>query len=350
MEVATAVRQHSAPPDAVPVLPGDVVHRLLPTDDGGMLHVLERGTGTPVVMLHGFTLTSRVWTLQFERLGQANRVVAVDLRGHGRSRGGSGGLGLERMAEDVVWLLEALDLREVVLVGHSMGGMVALMVAGIDAERDHGRVRSLLLLGTSAGPVRTRMGWALPLLRSLQAGSARARGGTGRGSAASPEPCDTAVRGSAPDRSRRPGARAPARSAPLADAAWALARISFGSAPEPALVRMTWSMTAATAARTVAAQLVDLLAFDRSARVESLSLPTTVMVGSQDRILPASHSEKLAGLVPGADLVIVAGKGHMLMLEDPSVVEAALERLKARAENAASAPRSGTGDPRTPPG
>lgn len=109
-------------------------------------------------------------------------------------------------------------------------------------------------------------------------------------------------------------------------------------------------MTAATAARTVAAQLVDLLAFDRSARVESLSLPTTVMVGSQDRILPASHSEKLAGLVPGADLVIVAGKGHMLMLEDPSVVEAALERLKARAENAASAPRSGTGDPRTPPG
>ena len=113
---------------------------------------------------------------------------------------------------------------------------------------------------------------------------------------------------------------------------------------------MTWSMTAATAPGTVAAQLVDLLAFDRSAWVEALSLPTTVMVGSQDHVLPVSHSTKLAGLIRGAELVTVQGKGHMLMLEAPSAIESAVEGLKARGGAGAPAPGPGTGVPLTPPG
>ncbi|MDA8391469.1 MAG: alpha/beta hydrolase [Actinomycetota bacterium] len=322
LEAAAALRRRSAPAGDAPVLPSTVGHRLLPMDDGGVLHLLEQGSGPALVLLHGFTLTSRVWAIQFSQLSGTHRVVAPDLRGHGRSRAGSGGIGLDRMADDVSVLLEALDLRDAVLVGHSMGGMVALSVAGKDVEQRRGRVGSLLLLGTSAGPLVKRMGWALPVLRALRGahapvGAAEVGGRPG------------GVAGRSGSR-RRDDRRFPL-SVPFTDAAWAVARIGFGRDPAPELVRMTWSMTAATSPRTVVDQMADLVAFDRARVVQSISLPTTVLVGSHDRVLPPWHSEKLARLMPAAELVTVPGRGHMLMLEDPASISSALEALAARA-------------------
>ncbi len=110
-----------APPaDALFDLPPDVTRRTVATPDGGELHVIERGEGRPLVLLHGITLRADVWAPQFHQLAGRYRVIAPDLRGHGRSTAGSDGFGLLRLATDVATLLDALDLHEVVLVGHSM--------------------------------------------------------------------------------------------------------------------------------------------------------------------------------------------------------------------------------------
>ena len=66
-----------------------------------------------------------MWAPQFHQLTDRYRVIAVDLRGHGESAVGSDGLGISRLADDLATLLTALDLRDAVVVGHSMGGMTA---------------------------------------------------------------------------------------------------------------------------------------------------------------------------------------------------------------------------------
>jgi pimeloyl-[acyl-carrier protein] methyl ester esterase len=93
---------------------------------GEQLWYEERGAGCPVVLLHGWCMSSAVWTFQLDGLSSSMRLLAPDLRGHGRSREISGGLDFEGFATDLVDLCEALDLTKVVLVGWSMGAQIAL--------------------------------------------------------------------------------------------------------------------------------------------------------------------------------------------------------------------------------
>ena len=86
----------------------------------------EVGTGCPVVLLHGWCMSSEVWRYQYDGLAGSLRLLAPDLRGHGRSRKISGGLDFDTLAEDLVDLFETLELAKVVLVGWSMGAQIAL--------------------------------------------------------------------------------------------------------------------------------------------------------------------------------------------------------------------------------
>jgi hypothetical protein len=105
-------RLHRAPGDACS---GDdfgelsgAVHRTVATSDGGEIHVVERGQGRPFVLLHGVTLTSLSWQYQLIDLVDAGyRVVALDIRGHGRSRPGRDGFTLARLAADLHQVLVA---------------------------------------------------------------------------------------------------------------------------------------------------------------------------------------------------------------------------------------------------
>jgi len=92
---------------------------------GKRLWYEDRAAGRPVVLIHGWCMSSAVWKYQFDDL-DASRVIAPDLRGHGLSRGTSGFLDFESFANDLVDLCELLDLEHVVLVGWSMGGQIAL--------------------------------------------------------------------------------------------------------------------------------------------------------------------------------------------------------------------------------
>ena len=108
---------------------------------GGSLRVATwPGTGTPVLAIHGITSSSRSWPLLTQELGRP--VVAPDLRGRGRSNHLPGPVGLVAHAEDCAAVLRAVADEPVVVVGHSMGGFVASVLAA----RHPDLVRALVLV------------------------------------------------------------------------------------------------------------------------------------------------------------------------------------------------------------
>jgi pimeloyl-ACP methyl ester carboxylesterase len=100
------------------------------TPDGVRLNYAEAGKGTPpLIFIHGWASNLRAWDPQVSEFGAGHRVLRMDLRGHGRSAAPARGYTIPRMAEDVAALATARRVRNAVVVGHSMGGMVALELA-----------------------------------------------------------------------------------------------------------------------------------------------------------------------------------------------------------------------------
>lgn len=98
---------------------GDV--RLFYTDEGDR--------DPPLVLVHGWTCDSQDWIWQFDPLVRHHRVVALDLRGHGRSTTPDGGYEPFTMAADVAALVRSLDLSPAAVIGHSMGALVCSVLA-----------------------------------------------------------------------------------------------------------------------------------------------------------------------------------------------------------------------------
>jgi len=119
----------------------------LETERGVSIHWEEMGRGHPVVLVHGWAMSSRAFAAQREALSRSHRLVVLDLRGHGRSAVAApgAGFGVEDHARDLTRLLAHLDLAGTALVGWSMGGQVALeALPGIA-----GRLAALVLLSAT---------------------------------------------------------------------------------------------------------------------------------------------------------------------------------------------------------
>ena len=95
--------------------------RSVTTSDGVRLNVIEAGSGRPLVMIPGWSQTAAQWRRQTEGLSDRYRTLAIDMRGHGDSEKPAFGYRIQRLAKDVQDALVALDLRDAVLMGHSMG-------------------------------------------------------------------------------------------------------------------------------------------------------------------------------------------------------------------------------------
>jgi pimeloyl-[acyl-carrier protein] methyl ester esterase len=261
----------------------------LRTDSGGRLAFSDHGSGTPVVLLHGWSLAAAVFDPLAAALSRAHRVVAPDLRGHG---GSSAGLpfGLDALALDLEALLAHLELRGAALLGWSLGGQVALAALGRPAVR--ARVDRLVL--ASATPRFTAgEGWphAVPA-RTVEAIAQRVR-------------------------------RDPAR---------AFARFFGGMFAEgeldAAAAAGAEALRAAIPAPDQAAALAGLqilAAADLRASAPGLDLPTLVLHGEADPICPAAAGRALAAAIPGARLVLFPGAGHAPFLSRPGPFLEALQ-------------------------
>src|SRR5436853_6628031 len=106
------------------------------------LNVVERGRGTPLVLLHGYPLDHSMWRRQIDGLSDICRLIAPDLRGFGGSSVTPGTATMEQMADDLAALLDTLKIDEpVVVCGLSMGGYVAWQFA----LRHRSRLAKLIL-------------------------------------------------------------------------------------------------------------------------------------------------------------------------------------------------------------
>ena len=108
---------------------------------GEMAYRDSGGSGHPLLFLHGTGCDASDWTSVIEKLPSSQRCITLDFRGHGRSIVPTQSFTLADLAEDVLYLINHLELQEAVIVGHSLGGMVAMEVA-----RRSSRVTGLVLL------------------------------------------------------------------------------------------------------------------------------------------------------------------------------------------------------------
>jgi pimeloyl-ACP methyl ester carboxylesterase len=116
--------------------PGGPVDGIVASADGVAIHYRVEGAGSPaVVLIHGWAGDGSVWAGQVKDLGARYTVVTIDLAGHGASGRNRAAWTVPAFAEDVRAVVEKLDLKRVVLVGHSMSGYVILEAARLMPDR-----------------------------------------------------------------------------------------------------------------------------------------------------------------------------------------------------------------------
>jgi len=254
----------------------------LKRSDGGWLQYASAGEGDPVVFIHGFGLDLNMWDPQWRAFAQRHRVIRYDLRGYG---GSSLPAGAYSHVDDLLALLDFLDASPVHLVGLSLGGRVALRVAGQHPEA----VRSLTLADAALDGHTWTADW---LQRWRKMTEAAKRG-------------DFAA---AKNLWREHILFAPANKNPeVADALRVMIERYSGwhlGHPDPG---------AAPAAQALA----------------RISIPTLVLVGELDLPDFQAIAQRLAQQLPAAELRTIAGSGHMSNMEDPRMFnELVLEYLQ----------------------
>jgi len=239
------------------------------------LHHESRGPGDapPLLLLHGLGCSSHDWGAQLAAFSPRYRVIAPDLRDHGRSPRGRGRPTIGAMAGDVAALLAGLDVPPAHVMGLSSGGCVALALAV-----DHpSRVRSLTLVNAFAARPPAGMRELAQLVASL------------------------ALLAFAP---RRVFA----------------AHVARGLFPRPdqrGLYHTAVERFAANSRRTYLESLAALGSFDVRHRLAEVRCPTLVVAGADDTTVPLVAKTLLHRTMPRADLIIIPDSGHATPYDQP---------------------------------
>lgn len=251
---------------------------------------VDRGSGLPVLLVHGFPLDHTMWSAQIDALADGVRVIAPDLRGFGRTPLGqvdpSRGISMQQYADELAELLDALAIREpIVLAGFSMGGYVAWQFV----RRHANRLRALVLSDTraAADTEEAREGRMKMAQHVAEWGSARVAEMMG-----------------------------PKLLAPR----------TFET--KPAVVQAVRRVVEQTSPAAIAAAQRGMAARpDSTDLLPKIGVPTLVIVGAHDAISTRSEMESIARAIPGAHLAVIPGAGHMAPMENPAGVNEALARF-----------------------
>lgn len=244
--------------------------------DGARIHyeALGRPGGQPVLMIQGLGTDKSGWNLQRLAFAPSYRIIALDNRGSGRSDKPVGPYSLEQMAADAIAVLDAVGVERAHVIGASMGGAIAQLLAIAYPER----VRSLVLACTAC----RNHPWRHELLTEWSAVA------------------ETQGMGALAHQAARwvIGPRSLRRISPL-----------FGWLGPLAMSQPPHSFVAQVDA------ILDAAASQPAERLAEITAPTLVVVGNQDILTPRGDSEDLAERIPDAELVVISGAAHGLMVE-----------------------------------
>lgn len=250
------------------------------------LHVERIGQGPPLVLLHGYGASSATWIHWAPALAKDHEVHLVDLRGFGAApKPRDAGYAPADLADDVLRMFQARDLTGATLVGHSLGGGVALLVAlGLLDRGELGRVRRLVTVAGTA--YRQHIPPYIDMLRH--------------------RPTELLLQ--------------------LVPTGWLVRRIlrsvvyDRASITEAQVERYAAPLRSRAAKHAAARCALQLIPHDLdriTARYPEIDVPTLILWGRQDPVVPLSVGERLASDLPRARLVVLEGCGHIPPEERP---------------------------------
>jgi pimeloyl-ACP methyl ester carboxylesterase len=229
----------------------------------------------PLVLIHGFPLSRQIWKPQLSALQNHYRVIAPDLRGHGESGSAGGVYMMETLADEIHALMQKLDCGPAIIAGHSMGGYVVFAFYRKYPEW----VQGLVLVSTRA-------------VSDSEEGRAN--------------------RETLAKRAEQEGAKA------------VIEKMLPGMLSEtsvtvnPNLKNEVESIMAATSVNGLTGALRGMaVRMDASDLLPKISIPTLILSGTADKLIPHAESEAMAKAIPGAQLQLIEGAGHLLSLEKP---------------------------------
>lgn len=246
----------------------------------GAIHYEVDGAGVPVVFIHGLGGASNIWFAQREVLSRHFRVIVYDRSGCGLSARRSEGYSIEGWADELAALLDDVEVETSIVVGHSLGSMVAQRFAAKYPER----TRALVLVGGEAA--------LSPEGRDILTGRADVIEERGL----------SAVVDSWLDSVLAPSTRV----------------------ANPAVAGLLRAMFLANDAHTYVEQAMVLRDADVRPRLVDIACPTLLLVGDQDPVTPLAWQQAIAADIPGSEVRVISGAAHMPMLESVQEFDAAL--------------------------
>jgi 3-oxoadipate enol-lactonase len=260
--------------------------------DGTRIHyeVTGRPGATPILMIQGLGASKNAWNLQRIAMATRFRSISLDNRGAGRSDKPTQPFTLEQMADDAIAVLDAAGVETAHVVGASMGGVISQIIA---VKYPH-RVRSLTLVCTAC----RNHPWRQELLQSW-AHTAEEKGMIEVGKEA---------------------------------AQWVMSPRSF----RRLVPAFTWMgpLAALRPRHSFVSQIQAILDTreDLVDELSSITAPTMVIVGNQDILTPRGDSEEIAERIPNAELVVISGAAHGLMMEHSTTFNKILIEFLQRTE------------------
>lgn len=250
--------------------------------NNSLLHYIDIGisTATPVVFIHGFPFSHKMWTFpggQTEALASTHRVIAYDVRGHGESEVGDGQYTVELLVDDLIGLLDHLSISKAVVVGLSMGGYIVLRAV----ERNPDRFRALVL-------------------------------------------CDTKSEADSNDAKikRASSIKAVKANGPQQFAQNFVAGVftpeSFNARPD--VVKGIQSIIERTAPLSLCGTMLALAGrTDTTSSLAAITVPALIMAGEHDALTPPAAAQAMKEKIPQSEFYVIPSAAHMSNMENPEV-------------------------------
>ncbi len=265
---------------------------LLEMPDETRIHTISSGTGnTTILFAHGYGFTNIEWNILVERLNKLNyRTIVFDQRGHGKSTIGKEGISSSSMASDYKNLIKHFNLENCILVGHSMGGFLAMKFLLDNPDMQHTNIKSCVLMATFAGDINKRNFqnrlqiplFKLGLLQKLIKWKPIGR---------------------------------------------LFAKSLLGKNPDPEIVRVVPEIILQQDHLKLIPILQALGDESYYDSLKNISIPCAVVVGDKDATTPPFHTDSIVKEIPNTTRIDIKGAGHCLNVEAPEEIIKAIKLM-----------------------